>query len=119
MRAAPGEGAAVFGRERFRQNKKPVKPVRQRQAARDVEGQAQVVIAQPAAERRAGDEAEAESRADDPEIGGALFRRADVRDVGGGGGDVRAADAVENPAHEKPRQAGRKREQQVIARRAE
>ena len=100
------KGAPIFGLERFGQNEISVKPVDPWQDARSDEGHAQPVVSEPAAEGRAEDKAEPESRSDNGEIGGAFFRRADIGDVSRRGGKIGSADPRENSPEEKPRQGG-------------
>src|SRR5690606_10632759 len=104
--APPTEGTSVFPLERFGQDEESVDPVDQCQDSRGVEGHPQTVVPEPTAEGGTEDESQSEGGADEPEVGGAFFRRADVGDVGGGGGEIRPADPGEEAAQKKPRQGG-------------
>ena len=77
------------------------------------------------AERRTKNKSEAERHADQAHARGALFRRRNVRDIGGSDGQIRAANAGENARGQNPKQtdgaahAARDGEQRVGTRRAE
>ena len=117
--ACEGEGTALLGRQRLRQDEEPVEEVYRIEAGGHEVGEAQSHVAEDAAERRAEDEAEAEDRADETEAGRALLGRCDVGHVRARAGEARPRDARDDAPDEEPPQRGRQAAEQVARRRAE
>jgi hypothetical protein len=113
VRPVEARRALVLG-QRFGQHEPAVQEVAQRQHRCGPERPAQVDAAEPAAEHRADDEAQAERRADQAERLRALVRRGDVGDVGIGGGEAGRGDRRDDPADEQPRQRRRQRHEDEV-----
>ena len=112
-------GHAPLRRQGFRQDQQAVEPVGESQACGDQERQAQVDLAQEAADARPDDEPDAEGRAEQAEGGGALLRRGDVGDVGARGGEAGGGDPVQRPADEQPRKRRSEGHEQIVDAEAE
>ncbi len=105
---------ALFLRQGLGQHEQAVQEIARGQPARHPERQAQMDIAQKAAQARSDDEAEPERAAEDAVGRGTLLLRRDVGDVGIGGGEARRRHAQHHARDEQQPQGGRQREHDEI-----
>ena len=91
-----------FSIEQFGQQEIGEHGIGKRQDHAGDEGQPDPVLAEDAAEKGTGDEADTERDAHQAEVLGTPFRRADVGDVGIGGGEGGAEHAADDACREQP-----------------
>ncbi|CEE83610.1 hypothetical protein XAC2852_900004 [Xanthomonas citri pv. citri] len=104
VRPVQPRGAALGG-QRFGQHEPAIQHVQQGKPGGKPERPAQPDAAQPTADQRAGDKADAEGGTKHAECAGAFVRWGDIGDVGIGGGEAGRAHAGDDPRQQQHRQA--------------
>ncbi len=104
VRPVQPRGAALGGQQ-FGQHEPAIQHVQQGKPGGKPERPTQPDAAQPTADQRAGDKADAEGGTEHAECAGAFVRWGDVGDVGIGGGEAGRAHAGDHPCQQQHRQA--------------
>ncbi|MFO1402576.1 MAG: hypothetical protein U1F30_15410 [Steroidobacteraceae bacterium] len=111
--------APVLRCQRLGQHQQAVQRAAEAERRGRPERQPRIARAEPAAERRPDDEADAEGRAEQAVGPRPLGRRGDVADVGRGGRHAGRGDARDDPAEEQPGDGRRQRHDDVVDAEAE
>jgi hypothetical protein len=114
--AAPVERAAAFGRQRFGKDEIAIEHVGGGKDRGGHERRARADLAEKAADRRTGDKADAERRADEAEVARALLGLGDVGDRGLRRSIAAAENARQRARDKQPGQSLDDRQQRIIDR---